>query len=215
MSFLESGAVRVKVCGITNEMDAKMCISAGADALGFNFYSKSQRYLDPDRALDWIQKLDGRIDRVAVVVNPDECLLDKLRNAECFEMIQFHGDENPAFCEAARFANWIKAIRVRDENSIHEAFAYHTPNLLFDSWVSGEYGGTGRHFDWEIARDLAASNDDRRLILAGGLTVRNVREAVNIVHPFAVDVAGGVEESPGKKEARLVRDFIQAVHGEK
>ncbi len=213
MNFFETGSVRVKICGITSEEDARMCKQAGADALGFNFYRGSKRYLDPAEALPWIRDLGHAVTRVAVVVNPSEELLRELREAGCFEAIQYHGDESPTFCDWVGFSPWIKAFRVRSEASLQSVALYETPNLLLDAFVEGAYGGTGTRLDWDMVRDYVAANPGPRYILAGGLTVDNVRQAVRIVRPHAVDVAGGVELTPGKKEEYLVREFIRAVRG--
>lgn len=213
MNFFETGSVRVKICGITSEEDARMCTQAGADALGFNFYQGSKRYLNPAEALPWIRDLGHAVARVAVVVNPSEELLRELREAGCFEAIQYHGDESPTFCDWAGFSPWIKAFRVRSETSLQTVGDYETSNLLLDAFVEGAYGGTGTRLDWDMVRDYVVANPGPRYILAGGLTVYNVRQAVRIVRPHAVDVAGGVELTPGKKEEYLVREFIRAVRG--
>ncbi len=210
MNFLETGSPQVKICGITNPPDAEMCLAAGADALGFNFYPGSSRYIEPQEAIPWIRALGDKAARVAVVVNPTADLLEKLRTAECFEMIQFHGDESPAFCEQAGFARWIRAIRVPDTSVLAGALAFQTPNILFDSWSAGSYGGTGARLDWDIIRDFLVLHPERRFLLAGGLNPGNVRQAVRIVRPRAVDVASGVELKPGKKDEYLVREFLHA-----
>lgn len=211
MNFLETGGVHVKVCGITTPEDAAMCLAAGADALGFNFFTGSSRYVDPEEAVPWIRDLGDDADRVAVTVNPSEELLEKLRAAECFEIVQFHGDESPAFCEWAGFGRWIKAVRVPETGIPAGTLDYATPNLLFDSWSANAYGGTGKRVDWDMIRDFVPLHPDRRIILAGGLNVQNVRQAVRIVRPHAVDVASGVELNPGKKEEYLVKEFVHAV----
>ncbi len=203
--------VRVKICGITNEADARAAITAGADALGFNFYRGSKRYIDPVESADWIRDLGDTVDRVAVVVNPSEQLLDNIRRAACFEIIQFHGDETPDFCDWAGFARWIKAIRVRNKEAIEKSNTYETPNILFDSWIDGAYGGTGSRLDWDMLRKFTVRKPDRRFILAGGLNPQNVKQAIRTVRPHAVDVAGGVEIVPGKKEDYLMKEFVKAV----
>jgi len=211
MNFTEPGQVRVKICGLTNEADARMSIDAGADALGFNFFQGSSRCVDPDTAIPWIRKLGAAAARVAVVVNPDEGLLVKLRDAGCFELIQFHGDESPEFCARAGFARWIKAIRVKDDAALYASLKYPTTHLLLDAWSGAAYGGTGKRLDWDLVRDFLLEHKDRQFILAGGLNVQNVRQAIRISRPHAVDVASGVELVPGKKEEYLVREFIHAV----
>lgn len=213
MNFTKPGLVRVKICGLTNEGDARMSIDAGADALGFNFFHGSKRYLDPDTAIPWIRSLGASADRVAVVVNPEERLLAKLREAECFEMIQFHGDESPLFCVQAGFPHWIKAVRVKNNTALDASLAYSTPHLLLDAWSEAAFGGTGMRLDWDLVRDFLLEHKDRQFILAGGLTVQNVRQAIRISRPHAVDVASGVELIPGKKEEYLVREFIHVVRG--
>lgn len=202
--------LRVKICGITSEADARMCIAAGADALGFNFYRGSKRFIDPVAAIPWIRELGDEVDRVAVLVNPDNELMDTVRSGGCFEAVQFHGDETPSFCDWAGFARWIKAVRIRTPSDMQTAMRFETPNILFDAWLDGAYGGTGLRLDWDAVRDFVIGVNDRRFLLAGGLTVHNVRQAVRIVRPHGVDVAGGVELTPGKKEEYLVREFIRA-----
>ena len=150
--------------------------------------------------------------RVAVVVNSSAGLLTSLRTAGCFEAIQFHGDEDPAFCAAAGFPVWIRAVRVRDAASLAAALHYETPYLLLDGWSEGSYGGAGLRLDWELARAFAAQNPGRRVILAGGLTPENVASAVAAVRPFAVDVASGVEGADAlRKDPLRIRQFIEAV----
>lgn len=211
MSFLSEGRVHVKVCGVTNPGDAAACVSAGVDAIGFNFFSGSPRCVDLAVARSWIRDLEGSACRVAVVVDPSPQLLDRLREAECFELIQFHGDETPAFCEGAGFPDWIKALRVPESGVPEEAQAFSTPNLLLDGWSPVAYGGTGKRLDWDMARDYVDAHPERRIILAGGLNPHNVAQAARLVRPRAVDVASGVELSPGHKEEYLVREFVNAV----
>lgn len=212
MSLFDPGRTRVKICGITNEADARIAIDAGADGLGFNFFPGSKRWIDPAAAIPWIRELGAGATRVAVVVNPEPALLEVIRSANCFEAVQFHGDEPPALCEAAGFPCWIKATRVRDASDVTHAIAYGTPHLLLDSWVANSYGGTGHRLDWDLVRDESQQLGGRQLILAGGLTPHNVRQAIRIVRPHAVDVAGGVELSPGRKDEYLVREFVKAAH---
>lgn len=210
MSFLsEKTSLRTKICGLTVPEDAEMAIQAGADALGFNFFRGSKRYLDLETAQDWISLLKGRADRVAVVVNATPKELAAIRGSGCFEFIQFHGDETPEFCATEGGENWIRAIRVKDDQSIRQAYSYQTPYLLFDAWSETGYGGTGTRLNWDHIRDFVIAAPDRKVILAGGLTPHNVRDAVRIVRPYAVDVASGVELEPSRKNEYLVREFIR------
>ena len=122
MNFLGPGdPVRVKICGITSAADAEMAIAAGADALGFNFYSGSKRRILFEESRDWISALEGRAFRVAVVVNSGMSELEALRDSRCFEAVQFHGDETPELCAHAGFPVWIRAVRVRERQSLQQA----------------------------------------------------------------------------------------------
>jgi phosphoribosylanthranilate isomerase len=185
-----------------------MCAEAGADALGFNFYSGSKRYIDPSVSLAWIAKLEGAADRVAVVVNATPELLHLLWKSECFEMIQFHGDESPRQCASAGFSQWMKAVRARDAAALAHSLEFSTPQILLDAWSPTGYGGTGEVADWKLIRDFIANSRLRQYVLAGGLTPSNVAQAIAEVQPWAVDVAGGVESRPGVKDASLVKAFI-------
>jgi phosphoribosylanthranilate isomerase len=153
------------------------------------------------------------VDRVAVVVNPEQELIDTLWNSRCFEMIQFHGDESPTRCAMSGVTNWMKAIRVRDRESLAEANRFSTAHILLDSWSPAAYGGTGKTADWKMIGEFLAEHPEHRFVLAGGLNPDNVAEAIRSVRPAAVDVAGGVEESPGKKAPTKVRAFIEAARG--
>lgn len=209
--FFEPGERRVKICGLTREADARQAIDLGADALGFNFWSQSKRYLEPAGAIPWIQRLPGEATRVAVVVNPDTELLAFLRAAECFDAIQFHGDETPEFCDRQGAPRWIKAYPVRPENR-ELPIIYPTTDFLLDA-PTASYGGSGEAADWSLAADFVQTRTDRRFTLAGGLTPANVFEAVAAVQPHGVDVASGVEVSPGVKDLAKVRDFIAQAKG--
>jgi len=201
--------LRTKICGITTPEDADIAIQAGADALGFNFYPPSKRYISLETARPWIEALAGRADRVAVVVNATPEELAAIRESGAFEFIQFHGDETPEFCAEHGGPNWIRAVRVKDDESMRDALRYDTRYLLFDGYSPTAYGGTGARVNWDGIRDFAIANQDRRVLLAGGLTPHNVRDAVRIVRPHAVDVASGVELEPARKNEYLVREFIQ------
>lgn len=213
--FFDHTPAGPKICGITVPEDALACIEAGAAALGFNFYPPSPRAIPSDSDLAWIKKLktDYRdMALVAVVVNPDEELLGRLRSAGCFDAVQFHGDESPEACEAAGagFPRWIKALRIRTRQDLESAASYETPWLLLDAAVPGTYGGSGETIDWDLGAGFVAEHPDKRVILAGGLTPDNVGDAVRRVAPHAVDVASGVESAPGRKDPGKVRDFIAA-----
>ncbi len=209
MRLFDSDRVGVKICGITNEADASMCIEEGADALGFNYFPGSKRYIDFEESVEWICRLEGRIDRVAVVVNADEALLAMLRESGCFDLIQYHGEETPLHCEASGFRQWMRAVRAKDRETLEEALKYKTPHLLLDAWSPLAFGGTGEKADWAMIRSFSSMHLSRQFVLAGGLNPENVADAIRVVVPAAVDVAGGVESGPRKKDRDLVRRFIQ------
>lgn len=212
MSFFDPGPpVRVKICGVTNLADAEAAAAADADAIGVNFFRGSKRFVALAESRAWIASLAGRVPRVAIVVNPSAAEVDELRSSGCFEAIQFHGDEPPEFCAASGFSRWVKAVRVRDAASLEAGLAYETPFLLLDAWSDSAYGGTGCRMDWNLAREFVQSQPDRKIILAGGLNPGNVAEAVRLVRPHGVDVTGGVEAAPGRKNVELVSAFVRAV----
>jgi phosphoribosylanthranilate isomerase len=207
--------VRVKICGITNAADALAAVEAGANLLGFNFYEKSARYLTESAAAKIRAQLPENVESVGIFVNAPAADIAALCNSLKLHAAQLHGDEPPeAVAELARSVPVIKAFRVEPEFSLKtldeygDAFAF-----LFDAATAGQYGGTGRATDWDVARRAAK---DHRIILAGGLKVENVAAAVRIVRPYGIDVASGVESKPGKKDHGRLREFIQEVRrGEK
>ena len=202
--------VRVKICGITNSADAFAAIDAGANLLGFNFYEKSPRHITEAEAAKIRARLPKKIKAVGIFVNASPAEVTALRKSLKLDAVQLHGDETPdSVAQIARLMPVIKAFRVEPEfplatlDEYREAFAF-----LFDAALAGQYGGTGRTTDWDVARRAALS---RRIILAGGLKVENVAAAVRIVRPYGIDVASGVESKPGKKDPGLLREFIQEV----
>jgi phosphoribosylanthranilate isomerase len=205
----------IKICGLTNPADADLAIAAGADAIGVNLFTGSKRFVALDACRPWLEALDGKTTRVAVVVNPKAPDLAEIQKAGCFDAIQFHGDESPAFCAEAGFSLWIKAIRVKDQTSLEAALAYSTPNLLLDSWSQAGYGGTGVRLDWDVAREFILLAPTKKILLAGGLNPSNVRDALRIARPFGADVASGVEINPRRKDEYLIREFIKAARSVK
>jgi phosphoribosylanthranilate isomerase len=202
--------VRVKICGITNAADALAAIDAGANLIGFNFYAKSPRHISEAEAAKIRPQLPKRVKAVGIFVNALPAEVITLRKSLKLDAVQLHGDESPeTAAEIARSLPVIKAFRVEPDfplatlDEYPDAFAY-----LFDAAHTGQYGGTGRTTDWDVARRAAV---DRRIILAGGLKVENVAAAVRIVRPYGIDVASGVESKPGKKDHGRLREFIQEV----
>ena len=198
---------RVKICGITNLKDAQMCIDAGADMLGFNFYLRSPRYISPGEARRIIEQLPSEVMSVGIFVNeesPEQ--VAHIADEAAVAAIQLHGEETPSFCHALRDRFVIKALRVREGFIPERISEYETEAILLDAFSSRARGGTGERFDWSVAQQ--ARQLVSRLFLAGGLTPENVKEAVEVVSPYAVDVCSSVESAPGQKDERRVREFI-------
>ena len=207
--------IRVKICGVTNWPDAQAACEAGANLLGFNFYDKSLRRVSTADAAQISTKLPNGVESVGVFVNASPAEIASLRSFVRFNAAQLHGDETPAIAsQVARTAPVIKAFRVGPGFAVSTFDGY--PDVfafLLDAVHGGQYGGTGRTSDWDVARRAAK---DHRIILAGGLKVENVAAAVRIVRPYGIDVASGVESKPGKKDHGRLREFIQEVRrGEK
>lgn len=203
---------RVKICGLTTPEDATAAIEFGADALGFNFFPGSRRYLPIETSRGWIAALPEGIEKVAILVNPSLAEAVAAARLPAITAVQLHGTETADFCrglkeQGIRFA---KAVPVMERDSLTDLPFFSTRVIVLDSSQGGEFGGSGRTFPWEIAREFVAENPDLRVILAGGLTPENVAEAVAAVRPFAVDVTSGVESSIGGKDHGRLRAFINA-----
>lgn len=201
-------ATAVKICGITRQLDAAAAARSGAHALGFIFFRKSPRNIEITRAADLVQGLPPFITAVGLFVNPARREVENVLENVRLHLLQFHGDEPPEFC--AQFGTpYIKAARVKAGlDLLQYAQRYKTARgLLLDAYVEGIHGGTGTGFDWNlIPRDLPLP-----LILSGGLTGRNVADAIRRVAPWAVDVSSGVEASPGIKDAGKIAEFMKEV----
>ena len=196
----------VKICGITRLEDADLCIESGATAIGLNFVPTSPRRVDEKTAAAIVAAVKGKVETVGVVADLAASEMQRLRTDVGFDWLQLHGDEPDALVtEMLPFA-W-KAVRIGDAEEARLAEAVPGDRLLADAKVNGELGGTGAKLDWFLVRRLA---EDRVLILAGGLTPENVTQAVQLVRPWGVDVASGVESAPGIKDAAKVRAFVQA-----
>ena len=204
-------SLRVKICGITNVLDALAAVDAGANALGFVFYERSSRFVTGQSAREIIGALPPFVSKVGVFVNAPEALVQRTIQQCGLDTLQFHGDETPQFCRKFGLKT-IKAFRIRDQQSLARLADYTEEAWLLDSDVPGRLGGTGTRFNWELAGE--AKKMKRPIILAGGLTPENVAEAVRQVHPYAVDVSSGVESAPGKKDPVKMRNFIRIAQAE-
>ncbi len=213
MSAISAGRVRVKICGITNRRDAEDAIACGADALGFNTWPGTKRFVDLAREADWIRDLPPFVSRVALVVNASLEDAQRVAAYPFVDAVQFHGDEDAAYCAAfaASGKSFIKALRIRSKSDLEGSDAFSTRHVLVDAHVAGMFGGTGVRVDLELAAALREQFPQLTVVLAGGLRPENVAEAVRAVRPFAVDVSRGVECAPGKKDVGMMKEFIEAV----
>lgn|SRR5574341_47049 len=199
--------VKIKICGITNLDDALAAEEFGADAVGFNFYKKSPRYVAPEKAAEIIAQLPPFILPVGIFMNEREEHIREIMALTCIQAVQLHGDESPEFCQ--RFGNHvIKAFQVKSKESLETMSHYRVSAYLLDSYKDGLRGGTGTTFDWHLA---VVAKTFGRVILAGGLTPENAAEAVKLVQPYGVDVAGGVEKEKGAKDHAKMKKFIAEV----
>jgi phosphoribosylanthranilate isomerase len=204
--------LRVKICGLTTPQDAAAAVEFGADALGFNFFPGSRRFVEVKSAARWIAALPENVEKVAILVNPTWNEAKAAAATAGITLLQLHGAETPEFCrrlmeEGIRFE---KAVPVTDAASVAAVPDFFTRTLLLDSGTAGQFGGSGHAFPWEIAGAFVEAHPALRVVLAGGLTPENVAEAVAMVRPFGVDVTSGVESSPGHKDHRRLEAFITA-----
>ena len=200
----------VKICWITNVDDALDAVEFGADALGFNFYPKSPRYVSPEQAAEILDEIPTNVWRVGVFVNEPEVHVADLAVTLGLDYLQFHGDETPYYCEQFATPYW-KAFRMQNEKGLELMKKYHCEYYLVDTFVEKGYGGTGITGNWDLA---AEAKKVGRLFLAGGLRPDNVELAIKVVKPDGVDVASGVEDSPGKKNRFKLEEFIRKAKGE-
>ncbi len=201
--------VRVKICGITRPEDALAAAAAGADAIGLNFYPKSPRFVTSEQAAAVVAVCPPFLSIAGVFVDAPEREIHHITTKVKLTLLQFHGNEDAAVCESFGL-RYIKAFNVSGPIDISALRAAHpkAAGLMLDASVPGVAGGSGRTFDWT----LWPSDSGIPLILAGGLAPGNVAAAVRATRPYAVDVSTGVEQAPGRKDASLIRQFIDEVH---
>jgi len=199
--------VKIKICGTTNLKDARQAIDAGADALGFIFFRKSPRFISVKAVQSIISELPPFVETVGVFVDESVDRVRRIADSCRLDVVQLHGDETPAYCRRIP-RKVVKAIRVEDKNSLRQMDSYNVNGFLLDSYSEQQHGGTGKTFDWSLAKQAKKSGP---VILAGGLNPDNVAEAVRRVRPYAVDVCSGVEKIPGIKDPVRLQAFIDAV----
>ena len=197
--------VRVKICGITNAEDAVAAVEWGADAVGFIF-APSPRQITYEQAATIAAQLPPFVCKIGVFVDASLAQIREAMEAAALDVVQLHGAESPELCQAL-FPRVIKSFRVKDQSVLEDALRYKASAYLLDTYDVALKGGTGRTFDWGIARMAAGFG---RIILSGGLNPDNVRQAIEEVEPYAVDTSSGVESRPGKKDDYKLRAFIEA-----
>jgi phosphoribosylanthranilate isomerase len=209
---------RIKICGLTRNEDVRAAVDFGADALGFVFYAKSPRYVDPETAARLVAAVPPFVTTVGLFVNASEDEVSSVAAQVPLSLLQFHGDETPAQCHAlAERTNkpFMRALRVASTMTPADLLKFEAEyraasrlfaGILLDALVEG-YGGGGKAFDWSLVPEELAP----RAVLSGGLSVQNATEAVARLRPFAVDVSSGVEREKGIKDAAKIRAFIDAV----
>lgn len=199
---------RVKICGITQRQDAEFAVEIGADAIGLVFYSASPRAVTVAQAKQLILGLPPFVSVVALFVDADVSEVQSCLDSLPIDLLQFHGDESPDYCAQFKLP-YMKAVRMREDTDlVLIAKHYHTASaLLLDSYQTGVPGGTGQVFDWSMIEKI-----DMPIVLAGGLTVDNVSNAIKQVQPYAVDVSGGVEQDKGIKDKLKISAFMREVN---
>jgi phosphoribosylanthranilate isomerase len=202
-------SVKVKICGITNWTDARHAVEGGADLVGFNFYKGSPRYISPAKARRIARRLPKRISVVGIFVNETEEKTLEIARAVGLDYLQLSGEESPEMvARLARSIPVIKGVRVKKPFRAAQLAPFTRASaLLLDGFHGRLRGGTGKTFDWAIARRARRYG---RIFLAGGLTPENVAKAIRRAKPYAVDVCSGVESKPGTKDPKRLRDFLRA-----
>lgn len=203
-------SVRVKICGITRSDDLHLAVEAGADALGFVFTGRSKRIIELEAAERLVPMVPAFVSRVGLFMDQEAGEVDRILERVPLSLLQFHGSESAAFCR--RFGlPYIKAVSMDAEQAVERALEVYpdAAALLLDSHPPGGTGGTGIVFDWSRIPAVSAP-----IVLAGGLTPENVRQAVRQVQPWGVDVSSGVEDAPGRKNGEKVRKFIREAKSE-
>ena len=199
---------RVKICGLTRPQDVEAGVACGADAIGLVFYAPSPRAVDLEQARILAAKVPAFVAVTGLFVNPERDYVEAVLDAVPLDLLQFHGEESDDYCR--QFGRpYLKAVRVRSADQLQDVAAQWpgAAGILLDSYKPGVPGGTGEVFDWR----LVPRERDWNLVLAGGLVASNVRQAIDEMQPWAVDVSGGVEAAKGIKDVAKINAFVQEV----
>jgi phosphoribosylanthranilate isomerase len=205
---------RIKICGMTRLADALCAVEAGVDGLGFIFYPKSPRQIEPDKAQAIVSRLPPLVDAVGVFVDEELSRVAEIVRDCGLNLVQLHGSESPIYCrELAGLApccKLLKVIRVGEQTSAAEIARYDdvVHGYLLDTYRHKIVGGTGQPFDWTLIKHLYLH---KHFLLAGGLDCCNVRAALEQVQPYGLDANSGLEDAPGIKNHQLIRQFVAEV----
>jgi len=202
--------IRVKFCGMTRLEDARLAAQLGADAVGFIFYPRSARFVEFEKACEMASALPAFVSRVAVTVNPSLSEIERIVSSGCFDTIQFHGEESPESIRALAPFPCIKVVALPLEKGITDPRSYPVQAILVDK-ASEQRGGTGETVNWNQAAALRKSLDVP-LILSGGLNENNLRQAMDLVQPYGIDVCSGIEERPGVKSPEKMKTLMRLCH---
>ena len=201
--------IKIKICGITNKEDAGWAVDLKVDALGFIF-TDSPRRVKPEIVQGIIELLPPFISSVGVFVNEDRKKVEEITESCGLTTLQFHGEESPSYCEGFK-QKIVKTFRIKNKSVLKKAVQYKdkVDAYLLDTYSPSKYGGTGKTFDWRIAKEIKKFG--LPIILSGGLNPENIREAISEVEPYGVDVSSGIEERPGKKNLEKLINFVRIV----
>lgn len=201
--------VKIKICGITNKIDAIEAVRLNVDMLGFVLYKKSARYVRPGTIIDIANELPPYIAKVGVFVDEDAGKVSDLARECSLDILQFHGDESPEYCLQFKGSyKIIKAFKIKDKQSLKNINDYDADFYMLDTYSKWSKGGTGKSFDWNLIERFEFL---RPVILSGGLTPENVIEAIRSISPYGVDASSGLEASGGKKDPDLMKKFVENI----
>lgn len=200
---------RIKICGITSIADAKIAVDAGASSIGFIFHKKSPRYISPSKVRPIVESLPPFVTPVGVFVDLSVHAVRDICRMARIATVQFHGEETPGYCKSFSHFKVIKAFRMKEFFELKKILPYKVDAYLFDTFAEDAEGGTGKTFNWDL---LKGQKFDKPWILSGGLNPQNVREAIDTLRPYGVDVSSGVEKAPGVKDYRMLNAFCQNVN---
>ena len=203
----------IKICGLTTELDIQTALELEIDAIGLVFYPPSSRYLEPFQAGPLSRLHQGQLQNVALVVDANDELIERIHQECLVDIWQFHGNETPQRCQTiAQGKPWLKAARIYEKFIMSEfCLQYRDASAwLLDAVVDG-YGGGGQAFNWDLIPETWIKENAHRVVLSGGLNSHNVAQAIEYFRPLAVDVSSGVEISKGKKDPVLMKNFVMQV----